>query len=109
MMGSAILPSGPPFQYLAPEQILGSREDDRSEIYALGIMLYQAVTGRLPVGELALGDLLKYIQEPLPPPQQFAPDLPPRLVQVIIKALEKDPAHRFQSVLEMGEALSKIG
>jgi eukaryotic-like serine/threonine-protein kinase len=63
------------------------------------------VTSRLPFGEPVPGDspltvIFKYIQEPLPPPQQFALDLPPRFMQVIIKALEKDPAQRFQSALE---------
>ncbi len=63
------------------------------------------MTGRLPFGEPAPGDALltiifTYIQEPLLPPQQFMSDLPPRLVQVIIKALKKNSAHWFQSALE---------
>ena len=96
--------TGPPHQYLAPEQLTGSPvASRRSEVYALGVVLYQAVTGQVP-----FDDILKRLNEPLPPPRQFAPDLPPLLEQVIIRALEKDPDHRFQSALEMSEALEHI-
>jgi serine/threonine protein kinase len=98
-------------QYMSPEQGTGSAVDGRSDIYSLGIVLYQAVTGRVPFGSPGDAPLmisLKHVSDPLPPPRQFAPDLPPMVEQVIVKALEKDPARRFQTATEMIDALSNI-
>ncbi len=98
-------------QYMSPEQGTGGAVDGRSDIYSLGIVLYQSVTGRVPFG--APGDApltisLKHVNDPLPPPRQFVSDLPPMVEHVIVKALEKDPSRRFQSATEMIEALSNI-
>jgi serine/threonine protein kinase len=99
-------------QYMSPEQSTGSPNvGPRSDIYSLGIVLYQAVTGRVPFGspgDAPLTISLKHVSEPLPPPRQFAPDLPPMVEQVIIKALEKDQDHRYQSATEMIDALTSI-
>jgi serine/threonine protein kinase len=99
-------------QYMSPEQSTGSPNvGPRSDIYSLGIVLYQAVTGRVPYGspgDAPLTISLKHVNEPLPPPRQFAPDLPPMVEQVIIKALEKDQDHRFQSATEMIDALNTV-
>ncbi|SRR5579883_2063650 len=99
-------------QYMSPEQGTGSPNvGPRSDLYSLGIVLYQAVTGRVPYGspgDAPLTISLKHVNEPLPPPRQFAPDLPPMVEQVIVKALEKDPDRRFQSAAEMVDALENI-
>jgi hypothetical protein len=97
-------------QYLSPEQSTGSPDvGPRSDLYSLGVVLYEAVAGRVPFG--SPGDdphtiSLKQVNEPLPPPRQFAPDLPTGVEQVIVKALEKDPDQRFQSATEMIDALN---
>ncbi len=99
-------------QYMSPEQSTGSANvGPRSDLYSLGIVLYQAVAGRVPFGspgDAPLTISLKHVNEPLPPPRQFAPDLPPLVEQVIIKALEKDPDRRFQSATEMIDALNNV-
>ncbi len=98
-------------QYMSPEQGTGGTVDGRSDLYSLGVVLYQAVTGRVPYGspgDAPLTISLKHVNEPLPPPRQFAPDLPPMVEQIIIKALEKDPNRRFQTASEMIEALSNV-
>jgi serine/threonine protein kinase len=99
-------------QYMSPEQSTGlPNVGPRSDLYSLGIVLYQAVAGRVPFGspgDAPLTISLKHVNEPLPPPRQFAPDLPPPLEQVIIKSLEKDPDKRYQTATDMIEALNNV-
>jgi tRNA A-37 threonylcarbamoyl transferase component Bud32 len=98
-------------QYMSPEQAKGMPVDQRSDIYSLGIVLYQAVTGRVPFGvpgDAPLAISLKHVHEPLPPPSQFAPGLPPMLEQVILRALEKDADRRYQTVTQMIEAMGVV-
>src|SRR5579885_2139868 len=99
-------------QYMSPEQGTGSPNvGPRSDLYSLGIVLYQAVTGRVPFGapgDQPLAISLKHVNEPLPPPSQFAPGLPPMVEQVILRSLEKDPDRRYQTATEMIEALSAV-
>jgi len=93
--------------YMAPEQISGAQNvDARTDIYAAGVVLFEAVTGRTPfVGE-TLYDLMKAHLELQPPsPRSLRPDLPLSIERVILTALEKDPARRFQSAAEMTHAL----
>ena len=93
--------------YMAPEQISGGTIDPRTDIYAAGIVFYEAVTGRVPFAGETLFDLMKQHLEVAPiPPSKLRPDLPPALEQVILKALEKHPAQRFQRAHEMAEATS---
>ncbi len=95
-------------EYCAPEQITGKDSDDRSDLYALGTVLYELVTGRLPhVASTTVG-LLHAKANTLPEsPRQRAPQrgLPPMVDQVIMRSLKTDPAERFQSASEMREAL----
>jgi serine/threonine protein kinase len=93
--------------YMAPEQISGSGQiDPRTDIYAAGIVFFEAVTGRVPfVGE-TLFDLMRMHLEVAPPsPRALRPDLPPPLEGVIATALSKQPAQRFQTALAMAQAL----
>ncbi len=98
-------------QYMSPEQAKGVAVDQRSDLYSLGIVLFQAVTGRVPFGvpgDPPLAISLKHVNEPLPSPSQFAPGLPPMVEQVIVRSLEKDPDQRYQTATEMIEALSNV-
>jgi hypothetical protein len=100
--------SGTP-AYMSPEQCQGETGDERSDIYSMGVMLYELATGDLPFhGDTPVGLLLKHISEPLPPPRSINPDLPHALEQVIRKAMEKGPADRFQSAQEMLDALHRV-
>jgi serine/threonine protein kinase len=87
--------------YISPEQAQGQTVDRRSDIYSLGIILYEMVTGSVPyIAETPLAVLLKHISDPLPPPSLVKPDVPLSIEQVILKALAKDPRDRFGTVDE---------
>lgn len=95
--------------YFSPEQAQGKPVSVRSDLYSLGVTLYEMVTGQLPFdGEEAVAIALKHLQEPVPDPRSIVPDLPESLCAVIFKAMEKKPEHRFQSAQEMGEALRQL-
>ncbi len=92
--------------YMAPEQGMGEKADARSDIYALGIILYEMVTGKVPYqAETPLAVLMKHVTAPLPLPRQIKPDLPESVERVILKALSKSPDDRFQRVEDMITAL----
>lgn len=93
-------------QYISPEQAKGENADVRSDIYALGIVLFEMFTGRVPFsGETPYATIIAQINDPLPPPRSFNPTIPPAVEQVLLKALAKNPGERYSSVREMIRAL----
>jgi serine/threonine-protein kinase len=95
---------GTPY-YMAPEQFRGGAADERTDIYAAGVLAYEVLCGRRPFTEAA-GDLEAQIQQsPPPPPSSVAPQLPAALDAVLERALAKDPAQRYASAREFLEAL----
>jgi serine/threonine-protein kinase len=94
--------------YMSPEQVRGARADARSDIFAMGCVFYEMLTGRKPFdAESMHAVLFKVMQEEPAPALELAPGLPPVLVQVVDKALAKDPAERFQSAGDMLTALRR--
>uniref|UniRef100_UPI003566C8D4 Stk1 family PASTA domain-containing Ser/Thr kinase n=1 Tax=Paraconexibacter sp. TaxID=2949640 RepID=UPI003566C8D4 len=83
-------------QYLSPEQAQGQPVTGQSDLYAIGVILFELLTGRIPFdGDSAVTIALKQVQETPPPPSTFNPAVPPDLDAVVLHALAKDPAHRF--------------
>jgi eukaryotic-like serine/threonine-protein kinase len=93
-------------QYLSPEQAQGRPVDARSDLYSIGIVLYELLTGRVPFdAESAVTVALKQVSEAPVPPREIDPTIPPALEGVVLRAMEKDPARRFASADEFIEAL----
>jgi len=92
--------------YMAPEQGRDGKSDIRSDIYSVGVTLYEMLTGNVPFdADTPLAILLKHINDPLPRPTSIIPDLPLPFEQVVLKALAKPPEDRYQSAAEMANAL----
>jgi serine/threonine protein kinase len=92
--------------YMSPEQAQGQPLDHRTDIYALGIILFEMLTGQIPHdADTPLAILLKRINEPLPRPRQLKPELSEAVEQVLLKSLAANPAHRFQSAGDLYTAL----
>ncbi len=94
--------SGTPY-YMSPEQTLGKNVDHRTDIYSLGVSVFEMATGTLPFRE---GNLpYHHVHTPPPDPREFNAALPPLIVDIIARCLEKDPANRYQSALEISKEL----
>jgi serine/threonine-protein kinase len=96
--------------YMSPEQIKGANVDQRTDIYAMGIILYQMLAGTLPFDTTTLTDLLIAHATRTPPPlRAHDPSIPAAVEGAVMRALEKDPARRFGSVDELVRALTSVG
>ena len=85
--------------YASPEQARGGYVDHRSDIYSLGIVMYEMVTGRVPFdGETAVTVAVKHLQEQMVPPSKYCPEIPYSLEQIIKKCTEKSPDRRYQDI-----------
>jgi tRNA A-37 threonylcarbamoyl transferase component Bud32 len=92
--------------YMSPEQSAGKAIDARSDIYALGIVLFELLTGRVPYNaETPLAVMFKHVNDPLPLPRSLNPALSDALEKVLLKALAKQPGDRFQTMSEFVSAL----
>lgn len=97
-------PVGTP-DYMAPEQVIGEEIDARADLYSLGVVLYQMVTGTTPFqGETPMQIAAQHLQIPPPSPQMLRPDLPVTAEQVMLRALAKRPSERFMRAEELANA-----
>ncbi len=87
--------------YISPEQAQGQSADQRSDIYSLGIILYEMLTGRVPfTADTPMAVILKHVNAPLPPPSSVKADVSPSIERVILRALSKNPKDRFATAAE---------
>ena len=101
VMGSA--------HYFSPEQASGGKVTYASDLYSVGVLLFYLLTGRFPFdAENSLTIALKHLQEPVPNPRKFNPNIPVSLSRIILKAMKKKPEERFQTADEMKQALLKV-
>ena len=92
--------------YMSPEQIVGERVDERSDIYSLGVTLFETLSGKPPFeADSAMTLMMMHMNDPLPNIRELRPELPDDLVQVAEKALEKKKEQRFQSAAQMSASL----
>jgi len=95
--------------YMAPEQVLSEKVDRRTDVFACGIVLYQITTGKHPFrGDNDAATIHNVLRREVPSPRQFVPDCPPRLHQIVMKALQKNREKRFQSAAEMANELEEL-
>ena len=93
--------------YMSPEQIRSaSTVDHRTDIWSLGVILFELLTGRTPYVGDARSVIAQIVSDPIVPPSRYVPTLPPELVAVVMKALAKDPDQRYQSAQELRHALT---
>ncbi len=96
-------------EYMAPEQGMGGKIDARADVYALGVVFYEMVTGRKPFeADTPMAVMLKHITDPIKRPRQYAPDLPDAVEAVLIKALAKQPEDRYTDMNAFAAALEKL-
>lgn len=103
--GATTLVSGTPY-YMSPEQVLGHNVDHRSDLYSLGVTLFELATGVVPFDSGEVG--YHHRHTPVPDPRSLRPDLPDALARLILHLLEKDPKNRVQTAADVLRALTEI-
>src|SRR6185436_14590544 len=95
--------------YMAPEQVEGLRPDGRTDIYALGVVLYELLTGRLPFeGETIASIAAQRLVKDPPPPRQHNPQIAPELERVVLRALARERSERYADAAELRDALRGV-
>jgi serine/threonine-protein kinase len=95
-------------EYMSPEQVAGSKVDERTDIYSLGVILYELFTGCVPfTGDSAIAVGFMQMKDPPPSPRSINPHISPQIEAVILRALAKEPMQRYPTVAALRSALEK--
>jgi beta-lactam-binding protein with PASTA domain len=96
-------------QYLSPEQARGAAVDQRSDLYSIGVVLYEMLTGQVPfTGDTPVEIAMKHLSDTPRPPSTLRPEIPPDLDMIVLRALAKNPDDRFQTAEEMDAELERV-
>jgi serine/threonine-protein kinase len=97
-------------QYFSPEQAAGEAPSPASDVYSLGIVLYEVLTGALPFTAPSSEGLARmHLETPPIPPSEYVPDIPSALEQIVLKVLSKEPAARYRTADQLGRVLLRFG
>lgn len=97
-------------QYFAPEQAAGEAPSPASDVYSLGVVFYEMLTGSLPFQAPTAAELARlHMEAPPTPPSEYVPDMPPTIEQIILKVLSKEPSARYRTADQLGRVLMTFG
>lgn len=97
-------------QYFAPEQAVGEPPSPASDVYSLGVVMYEVLTGALPFAAPTSEELARmHLESPPIPPSEYVPDIPSALEQIVLKVLAKEPAARYRTADQLGRVLLRFG